>query len=94
MFPVLDEYLTKVNIKQIADEKYKRLIQKELNFCINNRDKIRSIALQTYLEVILQFDKELVANSCDFNLLEQALKEPPLLNQETEDPDKGLSLVK
>ena len=93
MFPVLDEYLTKVNIKKITDEKYKRLIQKELNFCINNKDKIRSVALQTYLEVILQFDEELVTNSCDFNLLEQALNNPPSLNSETEDSDKGLALV-
>lgn len=94
MFPVLDKYLTEVNIKEIKDEKYKRLVQKELNFCINNRDNIRAVALQTYLEVVLKTNPKLIINACDFNLLESALNNPLSLNSETEDSDKGLSLVK
>lgn len=93
MFPVLDKYLTKVNIKEITDEKYKRLVQKELNFCINNKNTIRSVALQTYLEVMLKTNPELVLNACDFQLLEKTLNNPPFLVKETEDSDKGLALV-
>ena len=112
MFPVLDKYLTRVEINKIADEKYKRLVKKELDFCKNNKvfaipsiseveekiknhkNIIQSVALQTYLNVILGIDSDLSNNACDFRLLESALNNPPSLREETEDSDKGLTLVK
>ena len=94
MFPVLDKYLTRVEINKITDEKYKRLVKKELDFCKNNKNIIQSVALQTYLNVILGIDSDLSNNACDFRLLESALNNPPSLDEETEDSDKGLTLVK
>lgn len=93
MFPILDKYISKVEINQISDEKYKRLVNKELVFCKNNRNIIQSVALQTYLNVILKIDLDLVNNACDFQLLESALNNPPSLGKEAEDSDKGLTLV-
>ena len=94
MFPVLDEYLSRVEINNIPDEKYRRLVKKELDFCKNNKRLIKSIALQTYIDVILGADADLMNNACDFRLLESALNNPLPLDEETEDSDKGLTLVK
>lgn len=94
MFPVLDKCLSRVEINNIPDEKYKRLVKKELDFCRNNKSVIQSIALQTYLNVVFNIDSNLVNNACDFKLLELALNNPPPLDEETEDSDKGLALVK
>lgn len=94
MFPVLDKYLKKVQINEIDDIKYRRLVQKELRFCIDNAKDIQAKALKTYLDVVLKSDSELLSNACDFRLLEESLNNPPLLDEEAEDSDKGLSLVK
>lgn len=92
MFPVLDKYITKAEINRIADVKYRRLVYKELRFCIENEDKIYKTALRTYLEVILGTDKELKDNSVDFKLLENALTDLPLPDI-TEDTGKDHILV-
>lgn len=94
MFPVLDEYLTRVKINEIANEKYRRLLKKELDFCQHNKNIIQTVALRTYINVVLKTDAGLSANACDFQLLESALNNPPLLNKETEGSDKGLILAK
>lgn len=95
MFPVLDQYIKQVKINNINDIKYKRLVQKELRFCIDNAKDIKAKALKTYLDVLLESDSKLLSNSCDFQLLEKALNNnPPLLNEEAEDSDKGLALIK
>ena len=93
MFPVLDQYITQVQINQISDSKYRRLIQKQLKFCKDNAKDIQTKALKTYLDVIIGVDTELVFNACDFRLLESALNNPPSLDEETEESDKGLTLV-
>ena len=95
MFPVLDQYIEQVKINDIKDIKYKRLVQKELRFCIDNAKDIKAKALKTYLDVLLENDSKLLSNSCDFQLLEKALNNnPPLLDEEAEDSDKGLALIK
>lgn len=93
MFPVLDKYIKQVKINEIADVKYRRLVQKELKFCNDNTQDIQTKALKTYLEVILKNDSKLLSNACDFQLLESALNNPPSLGGETEGSDKGLTLV-
>lgn len=45
---------------------------KELAFCRRNREKIFKKAENTYRRVINSVDDELVNNSCDFKLLEEA----------------------
>lgn len=79
MFPILDKYISKLEISKVSNNKYRRLIQKELKFCIDHKDEIYKIALKTYLEVMLQVDKELINNACDFQLLEETLKETSVI---------------
>lgn len=94
MFPVKNEYLTKLKINNITDYKYKRLLMKELNFCNNNEELIEYTALNTYINVILKTDSDLINNSCSFSILEQAIDNlPPHNTNEAEDSDKGLTLV-
>lgn len=91
MFPVKPEYLTKVQINNIPDAQQKRLMQKELKFCMDNEPVLLLVALQTYLNVITQPCAPNYA--CDFRLLESALSNPPSLDKETGDSDKGLTSV-
>ena len=94
MFPVKDEYLTKLKINNITDYKYKRLLMKELNFCSNNEELIEYTALNTYINVVLETDSDLINNSCNFSILERAIDNlPPHNTNEAEDSDKGLTLV-
>lgn len=75
MFPVPRELLT---IRQIAtepDPAYRALLAQELRFCIQNQDMIRHLAERTYRRVLLGLNPGLVANSCDFRLLEQKCNE-------------------
>lgn len=50
MFPVLDNYVAKVEINKIQDNKQKRLILKEYKFCVNNEQSILNLAMRTYIE--------------------------------------------
>lgn len=96
MFPASDDELTKVEINQIPDDKFKRLLQKELRFCKENEIEIQNKALVTYLEVLSGSDTKLIENACNFKLLENALlerKNPPPPNDGAEDADKGLVSV-
>ena len=67
---------------------------KELNFCNDNEALIEYTALNTYINVILKTDFDLINNSCSFSILEQAIDNlPPHNTNEAEDSDKGLTLV-
>lgn len=79
MFPVLEEYVEKVTIKNILDVKQRRLMLKEYNFCVDNEQNIRTMAMKTYIDVICKRDTNLTENSCDFHLLENALNESPTI---------------
>ena len=41
MVPVSDECIEKLVIKDVEDEKYRLLINKEYQFCMNNAERIR-----------------------------------------------------
>lgn len=59
----------------IADEPdraYRALLAQELRYCIKNQETIQHLAERTYRRVLLGKNPGLVANSCDFGLLEQA----------------------
>ena len=75
MIPVPDNCLKRLNIKEIEDEKYRTLLNKEYQFCIHNEDKIQKKANQIYLKVIQNRSQFLTDNSCDFKLLEKAYHE-------------------
>ena len=72
MIPVPDKCLEKLCIKEIDDEKYRTLLNKEYQFCIKNQDKIQKKASQIY-SIVTENKKQVLAdNSCDFKLLEKA----------------------
>ena len=72
MIPVPDECLERIVIKEITDEKYRTLLNKEYQFCIKNADIIQKKANKIYTMVAENKKQILTDNSCDFKLLEEA----------------------
>lgn len=72
MIPVPDAVLTRLSIRSIPTIGEQTLITKERRFCQHNLPKIRKLAHKTYQQVVSQSNLKLVANSCDFPLLENA----------------------
>lgn len=75
MVPVPDACIEKLIIKDVKDEKYKGLLNKEYQFCMNNADKIQKKAAKIYEMVIRNQKPMLTNNSCDFKILEQGYHE-------------------
>lgn len=75
MFPIPAEAVSVRNIKGEPDRAYRSLLSQELKYCIKNQDKIQQLAERTYKRVLLGKNKGLVANSCDFALLENRCSE-------------------
>lgn len=75
MFPIPPDALTVRNIKNEPDQAYRSLLAQELRYCINNQDTIQRLAERTYKRVLLGKNIGLVANSCDFLLLEEKCRE-------------------
>ncbi len=75
MVPVPDTCLEKFVIKDVQDEKYRFLLNKEYQFCINNAAKIQKKANKIY-EMVTENRKQILTdNSCDFTILEQGYLE-------------------
>lgn len=75
MVPVPESCLTRLVIKDVKDEKYRLLLNKEWNFCVDNIGRIQKKANKIY-EMVTQNRKQILTdNSCDFILLEKAYKE-------------------
>ena len=73
MIPVPDKCLHLFDFKNDAENYGHRIfIEKEYRFCKSRIAAIQKLALNTYNRVIQKTDDELVRNSCDFKLLEQA----------------------
>lgn len=72
MFPVPDQLISVRIIADEPDRAYRALLSQELRYCIKNQETIQHLAERTYKRVLLGQDLGLVANSCDFRLLEQA----------------------
>ena len=75
MIPVPKCCLKRLVIKNIADEKYRILLNKEYWFCINNSERIQKKATKIYDMVVNNKKQILTDNSCHFKLLESAYKE-------------------
>lgn len=75
MVPVPDECIEKLVIKDVKDEKYRTLLNKEYQFCIANAEKIQKKANKIYNMVTTNTKQILTDNSCDFKILEQAYHE-------------------
>lgn len=72
MFPVPKKLVAERTIDKEQDQAYRALLAQELQYCIKNQETIRSLAERTYRRVLLGKNPGLVANSCDFRLLEDA----------------------
>lgn len=73
MFPAPDECITELIISK-EEVKRRNLLNKELRFVLENEERIRNKAKQTYSKVKNQVNDNIVKNSCDFKLLEKACK--------------------
>lgn len=71
MIPVPLQCIQKVDINALDVNKRVRT-SKELAFCRRTREKISKTASATYNRVVNGIDSELLKNSCDFKLLEDA----------------------
>lgn len=75
MVPVPDECIEKLIIKDVQDEKYRMLLNKEYRFCVNNAQRIQKKANKIY-EMVTENRKQILTdNSCDFRILEEGCRE-------------------
>ena len=75
MFPVPKSHVAVRIIEEEQDRAYRALLAQELRYCMKNQETIQKLAERTYKRVLLGKDLGLVANSCDFLLLEQKCAE-------------------
>ncbi len=75
MVPVPDECIERLIIKEIKDEKYRILLNKEYQFCIENAEKIQRKANKIYKMVTTNRKQVLTDNSCAFHILEEGCRE-------------------
>lgn len=72
MSSVPDQVISVRIVADKPDRAYRSLLSQELRYCIKNQETIQHLAERTYKRVLLGENPGLVANSCDFRLLEQA----------------------
>ena len=75
MVPVSDKYISKRIIKNEKDVVRRTFLHDQLQFCIENEEKILNQARRTYNVVTKGLNKGLDNNSCMFKLLEEACNE-------------------
>ena len=75
MIPVPNECIERLVIKDIKDEKYRLLLNKEYKFCIDNFERIQKKANKIYEMVTTNRKQKLTDNSCAFSILEQGYHE-------------------
>lgn len=75
MVPVPDECIEKLVIKEIEDEKYRSLLNKEYQFCMDNAQRIQKKAEKIYEMVTTNRKQILTDNSCSFRILEDGYRE-------------------
>lgn len=75
MIPVPEECIERLIIKDVKDEKYRLLLNKEYQFCMENADRIQKKANKIY-EIVTQNRKQkLTDSSCALGILEQGYRE-------------------
>lgn len=75
MIPVPEECIEKLVIKNVQDKKYRLLLNKEYQFCVDNAERIRKKANKIYEMVTTNRKQILTDNSCDFHILEAGYQE-------------------
>ena len=74
MIPVHKDALIEFDINAEKDDKYKRLLQRQIAVCNSIKADILDHAQRTYFDVVNNKNKFLVGISCDFRKLEKACK--------------------
>lgn len=74
MIPVHKDALIEFDINKESDEKYKRLLQRQIAVCNRMKADIINHAQMTYFDVITNKNKFLVSISCNFKNIEKACK--------------------
>lgn len=67
--------IEKLVIKDIKDEKYRMLLNKEYQFCMDNAERIQKKANKIYEMVTTNRKQILTDNSCAFSILEAEYQE-------------------
>lgn len=67
--------IEKLVIKDIKDEKYRMLLNKEYQFCMDNAERIQKKANKIYEMVTTNRKQILTDNSCAFSILEEGYQE-------------------
>ena len=67
--------IEKLVIKDIKDEKYRMLLNKEYQFCMDNAERIQKKANKIYEMVTTNRKQILTDNSCAFSILEAGYQE-------------------
>ena len=67
--------IEKLVIKDIKDEKYRMLLNKEYQFCMDNAERIQKKANNIYEMVTTNRKQILTDNSCTFSILEAGYQE-------------------
>ena len=71
MIPVPEECIERLNIKNIKDEKYRMLLNKEYRFCMDNAERIQKKANKIYEMVTTNRKQKLTDNSCAFRTISE-----------------------
>ena len=74
MFPVPKTLLKERRIEDEPDRAYRSLLAQELLYCRKHQEDILRLANRTYKRVLLGKNPGLLANSCDFLLLEKVCR--------------------
>lgn len=74
MFPVPRALLRERRIEDEPDRAYRSLLAQELLYCRKHHEDIEHLARRTYKRVLLGNNPGLLANSCDFLLLEEVCR--------------------
>lgn len=74
MVPVHKDALIEFDIAAENDEKYRRLLERQVTLCNRMKADILNHAQMTYFDVVTNKNKFLVSISCDFRKLEKACK--------------------
>ena len=72
MIPIEDKFVSLMSVKDLKDEKYKNLLNKQYEEIKSKENKILSRAKDTYIYVTEKKHPFFTGISCDFKILEEA----------------------
>ena len=76
MIPIPSRYLHEINIEEIKDSKYKKMLYMQMDWIEKNRVRINNRAKNLYFLVIQKkATDKLIERCCDFKLIEDKCQE-------------------